>query len=151
VPALGVSPTYLRSTYCSGASSFMGVPVFYTTGGRTFKNDEKANGIYCVDGDIKIQSRVTGKAVFLATGLITTSGSRQTLQTADPTGADLLMLAGSSDLKAISIQSTDSLFKGALVATGGVYISALNSTFDTGLLGSQVIVAGGNNLLKAPT
>jgi hypothetical protein len=151
VPSLGVSPTYLRSTYCTGAPTFMGVPVFYATGGRTFKNDEKVNGIYCVDGDIKIQSRVTGKAVFLATGLITTSGSRQTLETADPTGADLLMLAGSSSLKAITIQSTDSLFKGALVATGGVQISSLNSIFDTGLLGSQVIVAGGTNLLKAPT
>jgi hypothetical protein len=43
-----------------------------------------------VTGDIKIQSRVTGKVVLLATGLITTSGGSENLETADPTGADVL-------------------------------------------------------------
>lgn len=150
VSPLAIAPTYLRSTYCTGASTFMGVPVTYVTGTLTFKNDAVASGIYCVAGDIKIQSRVTGKAMFLATGLITTSGSRQRLETADPTGADVLMLAESTNSKAISIQSTDSLFKGALVATGGVYISSNTSTFDTGLVGKQVLVSGNTNLLKAP-
>jgi len=150
VSPLGIAPTYLRSTYCTGASTFMGVPVTYYTGTLTFKNDAVASGIYCVTGDIKIQSRVTGRAMFLATGLVTTSGSRQQLVTADPTGADLLILAGSTNTKAVSIQSTDSSFKGALVATGGVYISSNTSTFDTGLVGKQVLVSGNTNLFKAP-
>jgi hypothetical protein len=152
VPPLGITPSYLRSTYCTGAPTFMGVPVTYSNTSVTFKNDQVISGIYCVTGDIKIQSRVTGKVVLLATGLITTSGGDQKLQTADPTGADVLLLAGSTDpQKAISIQAADATFKGAIVATdGGVYISSKNSTFDTGLLGSQVLVAGQNNLLKAP-
>jgi hypothetical protein len=152
VPALGITPSYLRSTYCTGASTLMGVPVTYSNASLTFKNDQVINGIYCVTGDIKIQSRVTGNVVLLATGLITTSGGGQNLRTADPTGADVLFLAGSPDpQKAISVQATDSTYKGALVATaGGVYISSKNSTFDTGLLGSQVLVSGQGNLLKAP-
>jgi hypothetical protein len=125
--------------------------VTYSNTSVTFKNDQVISGIYCVTGDIKIQSRVTGNVVLLATGLITTSGGGEKLQTADPTGADVLLLAGSSDpQKAITIQATDSTFKGAIVAAGGVYVSSKNSTFDTGLLGSQVLVAGQNNLLKAP-
>jgi hypothetical protein len=152
VAPLGITPSYLRSTYCTGASTFMGVHVTYVSGTVTFKNDAVAAGIYCVVGDIKIQSRVRGKATLLATGTISTSGSRQMLETADPTGADLLMLSGSNNTsKAISIQSTDSQFKGALVAAGGVYISSNTSTFDTGLLGNQVLVSGNNNLLKAPS
>jgi hypothetical protein len=150
VSPLGIAPNYLRSTYCTGASAFMGVPVTYVTGTLTFKNDAVASGIYCVVGDIKIQSRVTGKAMFLATGLVTTSGSHQTLETADPTGADVLVLSESANSKAVSIQSHESLFKGALVATGGVYISSNTSTFDTGLVGKQVLVSGNTNLLKAP-
>jgi hypothetical protein len=150
VPPLGITPSYLRSTYCTGASTFMGVPVTYSTKTVTFKNDQVISGIYCVTGDIKIQSRVTGKVVLLATGLITTSGGGEKLQTADPTGADVLLLGGSTDPKAISIQATDSTFKGAIVSAGGVYISSKNSLFDTGLLGSQVLVSGSNNLLKAP-
>ena len=150
VATLGIAPSYLRSTYCTGASTFMGVPVTYSTKSVTFKNDQVISGIYCVTGDIKIQSRVTGKVVLLATGLITTSGGNQNLETADPTGADVLLLAGSTGPKAISIQATDSVFKGAIVATGGVYVSSKNSTFDTGLLGTQVLVSGSNNLLKAP-
>jgi len=128
----------------------MGVPVTYSAQSVTFKNDQVISGIYCVTGDIKIQSRVSGKVVLLATGLITTSGGDQKLETADPTGADVLMLAGSSDVKAISIQSSDATFKGVIVSTGGVYVSSKNSTFDGGLLGTQVLVSGSNNLLKAP-
>lgn len=150
VAPLGITPSYLRSTYCTGAASFMGVPITYSSKSLTFKNDQVISGIYCVTGDIKIQSRVSGKVVLLATGLITTSGGNEKLETADPTGADVLLLAGSTNVKAISIQATDSTFKGAIVATGGVYISAKNSTFDTGLLGTQVLVSGSNNLLKAP-
>lgn len=150
VPPLGITPSYLRSTYCTGALTVMGVPVTYSTKSITFKNDQVVSGIYCVTGDIKIQSRVSGKVVLLATGLITTSGGNEKLETADPTGADVLLLAGSSDVKAVSIQATDSVFKGAIVAAGGVYISSKNSTFDTGLLGQQVLVSGSNNLLKAP-
>jgi hypothetical protein len=150
VAPLGITPTYLRSTYCTGAASFMGVPITYASTSLTFKNDQVISGIYCVTGDIKIQSRVSGKAVLLATGLITTSGGGEKLETADPTGADVLLLAGSADVKAISIQATDSTFKGAIVSTGGVYISSKNSTFDTGLLGTQVLVSGSNNLLMAP-
>lgn len=151
VPPLGITPSYLRSTYCTGAATFMGVPVTYSNKSLTFKNDQVISGIYCVTGDIKIQSRVTGKVVLLATGLITTSGGNESLQTADPTGADVLLLAGSSDPKAsISIQASDSGFKGAIVAKGGIYISSKNSTFDTGLLGNQVLVSGSNNLLMAP-
>jgi hypothetical protein len=150
VPALAIRPTYKRSTYCTGATQLMGVPITYVNGSLTFKNDAVASGIYCVTGDIKIQSRVTGTALLLADGLITTSGSRQQLTTADPTGADLLMLSDSTDPKAVSIQSTDSLFKGALVATGGINIGSNTSTFDTGLVGKQVLVSGNTNLLKAP-
>jgi hypothetical protein len=150
VPTLGITPSYLRSTYCTGAATFMGVPITYSNKSVTFKNDQVISGIWCVTGDIKIQSRVTGKVVLLATGLITTSGGNENLETADPTGADVLLLAGSSDVKAISIQATDSNFKGAIVAAGGVYISSKNSVFDGGLLGTQVLVSGSNNLLKAP-
>jgi hypothetical protein len=152
VAPLGITPSYLRSTYCTGASSLMGVPITYSNKTVTFKNDQVISGIYCVNGDIKIQSRVKGTVVLLATGLITTSGGGEKLQTADPTGADVLMLANSADpQKAISIQATDSTHKGALVATaGGIYVASKNSTFDTGLLGSQVLVSGQGNLLKAP-
>jgi hypothetical protein len=150
VAPLGITPTYLRTTYCTGAATFMGVPITYSSKSLTFKNDQVISGIYCVIGDIKIQSRVSGSVVLLATGLITTSGGDQHLQTVDPTGADVLLLAGSSDVKAISIQSSDATFKGVIVSTGGVYISSKHSTFDTGLLGTQVLVSGSYNLLKAP-
>lgn len=147
---LGVKPTYLMSTYCSGATTFMGVPVKYFNNGKTFKNDEVAAGIYCVKGDIKIQSRVSGSAVLLATGLITTSGGNHNLTTADPTGADLLILAGSTNNKAISLSSTDGVFKGALVAAGGISMSSSGTIVDTGLVARQVTVSGNSNLLKAP-
>jgi hypothetical protein len=126
--------------------------VTYSSKSVTFKNDQGISGIYCVTGDIKIQSRVTGTVVLLATGLITTSGGGEKLQTADRTGADVLMLANSADpQKAITIQASDSTHKGALVATaGGVYVASKNSTFDTGLFGSRVLVSGQGNLLKAP-
>jgi hypothetical protein len=150
VAPLGITPSYLRSTYCTGAATFMGVPITYSSKSLTFKNDEVISGIYCVTGDIKIQSRVSGNVVLLATGTISTSGGDQNLATADPTGADVLLLAGSSDVKAISIQASDATFKGVIVSTGGVYISSKRSTFDTGLLGTQVLVSGSYNLLKAP-
>jgi hypothetical protein len=150
VPASGIVPSYLRSTYCTGAPTLMGVPVTYLSTSVTFKPDQVISGIYCVTGDIKIQSRVTGKAVLLATGTITTFGPDHKLQTADPTGADVLLLAGSSNPKAISIQTIDSTFTGAIIATGGVSISStIDSTFESGLVGSQVQVSGSNNLLKA--
>jgi hypothetical protein len=74
VPALGLTPQYLRSTYCTGAGSLIGVPITYSNTDLTFKNDETISGIYCVTGDVKIHARVTGTAVLLATGKITTSG-----------------------------------------------------------------------------
>jgi hypothetical protein len=150
VAPLGITPSYLRSTYCTGGATFMGVPITYSSKSVTFKNDQVISGIYCVTGDIKIQSRVSGTVVLLATGLITTSGGGENLATADPTGADVLLLAGSTDVKGVSIQATDSTFNGAIVSAGGVYISSKNSTFDTGLLGTQVLVSGSDNLLKAP-
>jgi hypothetical protein len=67
----------------------MGVPIIYSNGDLTFKNDQTAAGIYCVTGNIKLQSRVAsresrvaGAAVLLATGTITTSGDDQQLSTA---------------------------------------------------------------------
>ncbi len=150
VPALGMAPSYLRSTYCTGAPTLFGVPVTYVNQSITFKNDEVLSGIYCVTGDIKIQSRVSGSAVLLATGPITTSGGDQNLVTADPTGADLLMRSGSADSKSISILGTTAKFKGALVATGGVYVAAKDSVFQSYLGGSQVLIAGSGNLLKTP-
>jgi len=150
VPPLGIAPSYLRSTYCTGASTFMGVPVTYSVQSVTFKNDQVISGIYCVTGDIKIQSRVSGTVVLLATGSITTSGGNQMLETADPTGADVLLLSGATDVKAISIQSTDATFKGVIVSAGGVSLGSKSSTFDSGVLGTQVLVSGSNNLLKAP-
>jgi len=148
VPPLGIKPSYLRSTYCTGAATVMGVPVHYSTGTLMLKNDTVVSGIYCVTGDIKIQSRVSGTATLLATGQITTSGSRLNLTTADPTGADVLMLSGSTSTKAISIQSLECNLTGVLVATGGVYISSNTSTLEAGMVGTQVLVAGNTNLLK---
>jgi hypothetical protein len=148
VPALGISPSYLRSTYCTGAPTFYGVPVTYVNQGITFKNDQVVSGIYCVTGGIKVQSRVSGAAVLLATGTISFSGGDQNLVTADPTGADLLMLSGSADSKAISVLGTNVKFKGALVATGGVYAAANDSVLESFLRGSQVLIAGSGNLIK---
>lgn len=147
VPALGIAPQYLRSTYCTGAGSFMGVPVTYSNKDLTFKNDAVISGIHCVTGDIKIQARVTGAAVLLATGEIKTSGGDQHLSTADPTGADLLMLADSADPNAISLRQKDASFAGAIVATGGVVVGSMNSTFTGNLVGESATLGGSNNTL----
>ena len=148
VPPLGIAPQYLRSTYCTGANSFMGVPVRYVNSTLTFKNDATISGIYCVTGDIKIQSRVTGQAVLLATGKITTSGGNETLRTADPTGADVLMLAESAASDAISLQQKDSAFTGAIVATGGIVVGSMNSLYDGSLVGQSARLGGGRNTLN---
>jgi len=147
VPALGIAPQYLRSTYCTGASSLMGVPITYSNSNLTFKNDQTIAGIYCVTGDIKIQARVTGTAVLLATGKISTSGGSQHLSTADPTGADLMILAGSADSNAASLQQKDASFVGAIVATGGVVIGSMNSTYDGNLVGQSATLGGSSNTL----
>jgi len=145
VPALGITPQYLRSTYCSGASSLMGVPITYSNKDLTFKNDQTVSGIYCVTGDIKIQSRVTGTAVLLATGKISTSGGDQHLSTADPTGANLLMLAGSADASAISLQQKNASFAGAIDAAGGVVIGSMGSTYTGSLVGQSATLGGASN------
>jgi len=125
----------------------MGVPVTYFNSDLTFKNDAQISGIYCVTGDIKIQSRVTGTAVLLATGKITTSGGSQQLTTADPTGADVLMLAGSPDPNAISLQQKDATFVGAVVAGGGVAVGSTNSRYDGSLIGQSAKLGGGGNTM----
>jgi hypothetical protein len=113
----------------------------------TFKNDQTVSGIYCVTGNIKIQSQVTGSAVLLATGKASTSGGDQHISTADPLGADLLMLAGSSDSNAIGLQQKDASFAGAIVAAGGVVIGFTNSLYDGSLVGQSATLGGTNNTL----
>lgn len=142
VPAFGQSPQYLASTYCNGASSVMGVPVTYFTEGHTFHNRSTMSGIYCVTGDIKIQSGVSGSAVLVASGKITTSGGGQALNSEDPFGAEVLMLAGSADDKAISVGGLDATFNGALVATGGIEVKARRTSVTTALIARQIIVEG---------
>ena len=115
----------------------MGVPITYSSKDLTFKNDQVISGIYCVTGDIKIQARVNGNAVLLATGKISTSGGNQYLTTADPLGADVLMLAGSAATNAISLQQKDATFAGAIVATGGVAVGSMSSTYTGSLIGQQ--------------
>jgi hypothetical protein len=116
-------------------------------GDLTFKNDETVSGIYCVTGNIKIQSRVTGTAVLLAIGKIATSGGDQHLSTAGPLGADLLMLAGSADSNAIGLQQKDASFAGAIVAIGGVTLGSTNSLYDGSLVGQSATLGGSNNTL----
>jgi hypothetical protein len=149
VPALGLAPQYLRSTYCNGANSLMSVPVKYFSTDITFKNDQTVSGIYCVTGDIKIQSRVTGTAVFVATGKITTAGGAQHLSDADPTGANVLMLAGSSASTAITLHQQGATFAGAIVADGGVEIGGRVSQYTGILVGRSVMLGGSDNVLIA--
>jgi hypothetical protein len=149
VPKMNISPRYLRSTYCGGPTTFMGVPVTYTTGNRTF-NAGTVSGIHCVTGDITITRAVTGKAVFLATGRIITTGDRQSLTTADPSGADLLFLAGSTSPQAISLGETSGSYTGAMVATGGAQIASIGSVVNGGVIGSQIAVTGPNTALRSP-
>jgi hypothetical protein len=148
VPALGIAPIYLASTYCGGASVLMGVPVQYISGNMIIKNDTVLSGIYCVDGGIKIQARVTGTATLVATGTINrTAGGSQSLMTADPTGADLLMFSGSSSSKALVLNQSDAFFKGVIFAKGGIELSGMRSTVDTAIIGNSIIVKGANNTL----
>jgi hypothetical protein len=100
-----------------------------------------------VTGDIKVQARATGTAVLLATGKITTSGGNLTLTTADPTGADVLMLAGSTASNAIGLQQKGSTFAGAIVATGGVVVGSQNSVYDGSLVGQSAALGGASNTL----
>jgi hypothetical protein len=147
VPALGIKPTYLASTYCNGALSLLGVPVSYVSGNQTFQNGTVLNGIYCVTGNIKIQSGVTGSAVLVAGGTISTAGGGHNLKTADPTGADVLLMAGSNDDKAIVVDSAAGRWIGVLVATGGIEIAAQEQLIDGGVIGRQVVVKGLTNVL----
>ncbi len=149
VPGFGMVPEYLRSTYCDAGPTLMGIPVTTIVGDLTLRNDEVVNGIYCVTGNIKIQSRVTGSAVLLATGTITTAGGNQNIVTADPTGADLLMHAQSVSKKAIALAPDNAAFQGAVVAAGGIEISSRLSLLDTGIVGRQVSVSGSGNIIKA--
>jgi hypothetical protein len=148
VTAFGLAPQYLASTYCNGGSNVMGVPVTYITS-KTWnvKNDTVLSGIYCVTGSVKIQSRVTGTATIVATGTIQTTGGDQSLATADPTGADLLMLSGSMDAKAIALNQAPGFFKGAVVAAGGIEIAGMDTTVDTAVIGNTVTVKGVENVL----
>ncbi len=151
VTPLGIKPTYLSSTYCSGASSLMGVPITYISGNHTFHNRAVVSGIYCVSGNIKIQSDVTGSAVMIAGGTITTSGGGQNLKTADPTGADVLLMAGSNIDKAISADAALIRFVGVLVATGGIEVSSQNALADGGVVGRLIVVKGLNHVLDGRT
>ena len=145
VPPLGIAPQYLRSSYCTGAASLLGVPITYSNKDVTFKNDQVISGIYCVTGDIKVQSRVTGAAVLLATGKISTSGGNQVLSSADPLGANVLMLADSASANAISLQQKDASFVGAIVATGGVVVGSMHSTYTGSLVGQSATLGGSSN------
>ena len=152
VAALGIAPQYLASTYCAGGmTELMGVPITRITGDFKIQNNSTISGIYCVTGSIKIQSTITGTAVLVAAGTITTSGGNQNLTTADPTGADLLMLSGSNDDKAISIGANDSFFRGALVAKGGDEVTGMNTLVDPVLVGRKVTIGGSNNVLDGRT
>jgi hypothetical protein len=75
------------------------------------------------------------------------SGGNQHLSTADPLGADLLMLAGSADSNAIALQQKDASFAGAIVATGGVTLGSTNSLYDGSLVGQSATLGGSNNTL----
>jgi hypothetical protein len=145
VPAFGQAPAYLQSTYCSGAGSLMGVPITYISGNYTVPNDAVLSGIYCVTGSIKIQARVTGAAVLVAGGKISTSGGGQNLTTADPTGADVLLFAASNDDKAIGVAT--GVYMGSLVATGGIEIGSMDTVVTAALVGRKVVVKGQENLV----
>jgi hypothetical protein len=150
VPALGIAPVYLVSTYCSGAPDLMGVPITYVDGDWTAKNNQVLSGIYCVSGNIKIQSRVSGSATLVGSGptsTITTAGGDQNLSTADPTGADVLLLTASVAAKAIVLDANEARFTGAVVAAGGVEISSNGTTVDTAVVAENITVKGDHNLL----
>jgi len=148
VPALGIAPQYLASTYCAvGMTDVMGVPITRINGNWKIPNNSVISGIYCVTGDIKIQPGGTGSAVLVAGRTMTASGGAQNLTTADPTGADVLVLAGSTAVKAISIGANDAFIRGALVAQGGIEVSGMNTLVDPALIGLTVTVKGSNNVV----
>jgi hypothetical protein len=150
VPPLGIAPQYLVSTYCSGAADLLGVPITYVTGDFTAKNNAVLSGIYCVTGNIKIQSRVTGTATLVGAGplsTITTAGGDQNLTTADPTGADVLLLTAAQVAKAITLGANEARFTGAVVAGGGVEVSSIESVVDTAIIAKTITVKGDRNVL----
>lgn len=149
-PAFGVAPQYYPENYCNGSSSIMGVPVTQVSGNWTISRDTVLSGIYCVDGNLKIQARVSGVATIVATGLVSksqTSGGDQNLTTADPTGADVLILSKSTASTAIEIVQSDGTWTGAVAAPGGVAFGGRNSKLDGIILGGKVSLKGSANLI----
>jgi hypothetical protein len=57
------------------------------------------------------------------------------------------MLAGSADSNAISLQQKEASFAGAIVATGGVVIGSMNSTYTGNLVGQSATLGGSSNTL----
>jgi hypothetical protein len=145
VAAFGRAPTYSRTTYCNGATSLMGVPITYVNGNHTFPNGASLSGIYCVSGDVKLHSGVSGAAVIVAGGKISTSGLGQNLTTADPTGADVVLLAWSDDSKAATVGAGS--YSGTIVARGGVEVGAMDTVVVSALVGRTVTVTGISNTL----
>jgi hypothetical protein len=148
--ALGLSPQYSAATYCNGASQILGVPVTTVAGNWTIKHDSVLSGIYCVSGNVKIQARITGTATIVATGTVTktqTSGNDQSLTTADPTGADVLILANSTSDAAIELVQSDATWTGAVVAAGGVTIGGGNTRLDGVAVGHRVTIKGTDNVI----
>ncbi len=85
--------------------------------------------------------------MLIAGGKITTSGGDQQLTTADPFGADLLMLAGSGDSPAISVGGRDATFGGVLVAAGGIDVWSQTTSMMPALVGQQIHVGGRNHTI----
>lgn len=144
------APQYLASTYCGGASALMGVPITYVPGNWNIKHDTVLSGIYCVSGDVKIQARVTGTATIVATGVIDkirTTGGDQSLATADPTGADLLMLAGATGERAITLVPTDAVWKGVVVSMGGLEVGGQTSRLEGSFIGNLLQLKGSDNVV----
>lgn len=145
VAPFGVAPEWFVSNYCNGAPSLMGVPVTYINGGWNIKHDTVLAGIYCVTGDVKIQARVSGTGTIISTGVINkvrTAGGDQNLTTADPTGADLLLYAGSGLDKAIILSAPTARWKGNLVAAGGIELSGQTSRLDGTIVGRRTAISG---------
>ena len=60
------------------------------------------------------------------------------------------MLAGSSGSDAISMQQKDASFVGAIVATGGVVIGSMNSTYTGTSSASRQTLGGSSDTLDGP-
>jgi hypothetical protein len=78
---------------------------------------------------------------------ITTAGGDQNLTTADPTGADVLLLTAAEVAKAITLGANEARFTGAVVAGGGVEISSIESIVDTAVIAKTITVKGDRNIL----